>query len=224
MNVGDKIKNYRKSLKLTQKYLAEKIDKSERMVQKYESGEVIPPMEILKKIADVLCVPLMNLVTFDELEKDEISIQTKNTNITSLQDNLANVLKDLPNISEQMYNVINYSIQLSNSIIKYSRVTNNTDLSLKLLHDLIKFIDSFTYAAKRTIAKPENYTEKSNFNDTDEIFNKINEVQFLFDNIPELMGAITIDLQKYNVSAQKQINSTLASYNKAQPTTEGFDN
>lgn len=54
MNISDNIKRYRKEKGLTQKELAEKLDKSIRMIQKYESGEVEPSIEVLNEIANVL--------------------------------------------------------------------------------------------------------------------------------------------------------------------------
>jgi len=60
MIIGDIIKIERKKKKITQKHLAEKIGKSERMIQKYESGEVIPSIDILSKIGEVLGVFIFN--------------------------------------------------------------------------------------------------------------------------------------------------------------------
>lgn len=54
LNVGEKIKTLRKSKKLTQSELAHKLDKSLRMIQKYESNEVLPSWDVLEKIASEL--------------------------------------------------------------------------------------------------------------------------------------------------------------------------
>lgn len=54
MIIGENIKKARLDKKITQKDLAKIINKSERMVQKYEKGEVEPSFEILKLIADNL--------------------------------------------------------------------------------------------------------------------------------------------------------------------------
>ncbi|WP_346913912.1 helix-turn-helix transcriptional regulator [Clostridium sp.] len=56
MNIGDIIKTERKKKNLTQKELAEKINKSERMIQKYENGEVTPSIEVLNNIGAALGV------------------------------------------------------------------------------------------------------------------------------------------------------------------------
>jgi len=52
--IGKRIKKYRKKENLTQKELAEKIDKSLRSVQKYESGDVAPGIDVVDKIAEAL--------------------------------------------------------------------------------------------------------------------------------------------------------------------------
>lgn len=63
VNIGEIIKNERKKKNLTQKELAEKINKSERMMQKYENNEVTPSIEVLTKIAAALDVTFNDLIT-----------------------------------------------------------------------------------------------------------------------------------------------------------------
>lgn len=62
MGIGDRIKELRKSKKVTQRELARKIHRSERIVQKYESGEVSPPWIVVERIAEALNVPFNELV------------------------------------------------------------------------------------------------------------------------------------------------------------------
>lgn len=62
MGIGDRIKELRKSKKVTQRELARKIHRSERIVQKYESGEVSPPWNAVERIAEALNVPFNELV------------------------------------------------------------------------------------------------------------------------------------------------------------------
>lgn len=61
MNLGESIKKYRKEKKITQKQLAEKINKNIRTIQKYESGEIEVPLENKVKIAKALEIPLNKL-------------------------------------------------------------------------------------------------------------------------------------------------------------------
>lgn len=46
MNIGTIIKSIRQEKGITQKTLAISLNKSERMIQKYESGEVAPSVDI----------------------------------------------------------------------------------------------------------------------------------------------------------------------------------
>lgn len=68
MNIGEKIKKTRKNKKMTQTQLAKSISKSERMIQKYENGEVVPSIENIKKIASVLEVNVDDLLSLDRTE------------------------------------------------------------------------------------------------------------------------------------------------------------
>lgn len=65
MNTGEKIKNIRKSKKITQRQLAELMHKNIRTIQKYESGEIEIPLESLLEISDVLNISI-NELTCDE--------------------------------------------------------------------------------------------------------------------------------------------------------------
>lgn len=58
MKTGEIIKIYRRKRNLTQKELANKINKSLPTIRKYENGSIKPPLESLIKISDVLNVPL----------------------------------------------------------------------------------------------------------------------------------------------------------------------
>lgn len=62
MPYGERIKRARRNAKLTQGELAAKIGKSLRMVQKYESGEVVPPVEVFKAIAETVDVEFEFLI------------------------------------------------------------------------------------------------------------------------------------------------------------------
>ena len=66
MDIGQKIKKYRKLNKLTQKELGEKIGKNERSIRGYEAGNVIPPFKVIKRIVEVLDIRMIDLVGSDE--------------------------------------------------------------------------------------------------------------------------------------------------------------
>lgn len=69
MLIGEKIRNARKNKKLTQRQLAERIGKGYSTVQKYEIGVIEPPIQILKKIATVLELPLEFFFSEEDIKK-----------------------------------------------------------------------------------------------------------------------------------------------------------
>ena len=58
-------------MKITQKEFAEKLGKSERTIQKYESGEITMKIDLIKLVADELEIPWQELL---EAKTDEIGI------------------------------------------------------------------------------------------------------------------------------------------------------
>lgn len=58
MSIGKQIKAMRKIRGLTQKELAEKCSMADSAVRKYESGKIVPKIEMLKRIADALEMPV----------------------------------------------------------------------------------------------------------------------------------------------------------------------
>ena len=63
MGLGENIKKYRKAKKITQSELAELIEKSLRMVQKYEANDVTPSLEIIGHIAKALDVEKVGFIS-----------------------------------------------------------------------------------------------------------------------------------------------------------------
>lgn len=62
MDIGSNIKKFRKLKKLTQRELAEKINKSTITVRKYESNDINVPIDVLGEIATLLEVPIDLLI------------------------------------------------------------------------------------------------------------------------------------------------------------------
>lgn len=69
--IGNAIKKRRRQLKITQKEFAERLRKSERTIQKYESGEITMKIDLIKLVADELKIPWQKLL---EAKTDEIGI------------------------------------------------------------------------------------------------------------------------------------------------------
>lgn len=63
MSIDENIKLYRKINRLTQKQLAEKLGITDSAITKYEKGEREPKIETLIKIAEVLNVPIEQLLS-----------------------------------------------------------------------------------------------------------------------------------------------------------------
>lgn len=66
--IGENINTYRKAKKLTQKQLADLIDKAESSVQKYEKGETEVPISVLEKISTALEIPFKYLLDWTNQE------------------------------------------------------------------------------------------------------------------------------------------------------------
>ena len=69
--IGNAIKKRRRQLKITQKEFAERLGKSERTIQKYESGEITMKIDLIKQVADELDIPWQELL---EAKTDKIGI------------------------------------------------------------------------------------------------------------------------------------------------------
>lgn len=70
MDVAINIQRARKAAGLTQAQLAEKIGKGFSTVQKYELGLTNPPIDVVRKIAEALGVPLADLVSQDASDNE----------------------------------------------------------------------------------------------------------------------------------------------------------
>ena len=60
--IGKAIQKQRRAQKITQKEFAQRLRKSERTIQKYESGEILLKIDVLKQIANELNVPWQELL------------------------------------------------------------------------------------------------------------------------------------------------------------------
>ena len=69
--LGANIASYRKRLRLTQLGLAEKLNYSDKAVSKWERGESIPDVAVLKQIADLFSVTVDYLLSSDHGKQKE---------------------------------------------------------------------------------------------------------------------------------------------------------
>ena len=60
--IGRQYRSSARAQKITQKEFAQRLGKSERTIQKYESGEILMKIDVLKQIANQLNVPWQELL------------------------------------------------------------------------------------------------------------------------------------------------------------------
>lgn len=65
MSIGENIKKIRKDNNLTQKQFAELINKKERTIQKYENGDIIPPINVINEISEKFDIPVSEIIGDD---------------------------------------------------------------------------------------------------------------------------------------------------------------
>ncbi|NLK23564.1 MAG: helix-turn-helix transcriptional regulator [Clostridiales bacterium] len=83
--IGDNIKELRKYRKLTQKQLAEMINKKEITIRRYESGDIEPPVSVLEIISEKLNVPFDYFFS-KSLSKIDIELLDKNIDTKKLSE------------------------------------------------------------------------------------------------------------------------------------------
>ena len=71
---GEKIREGRANLGITQTELAEKIGISRQTLSKYETGESLPDIEKCKLLAEVLDVSLDDLVNYDRENSNDLGL------------------------------------------------------------------------------------------------------------------------------------------------------
>ena len=72
MAIGDNIKRYRKINKMTQTELANKLNKSLRTIQKYESNEITPPPSVVRFISDIFNIDMNKLLDIEDDVYDDL--------------------------------------------------------------------------------------------------------------------------------------------------------
>lgn len=82
---GQFIAQRRKSLNLTQKQLAEKLNVTDKAVSKWETGKGSPDISLLSVIANVLNVTVVELLNGEYSEKSSVQEQTEKIIIEALQ-------------------------------------------------------------------------------------------------------------------------------------------
>lgn len=79
MSIGERIRDYRKKVGLSQKELGKILEVSQQHIAQYESGKRTPKLDTIQKIAAALQVDVNTLLEFDYLDESPIYRTFKRT-------------------------------------------------------------------------------------------------------------------------------------------------
>lgn len=137
MNIGENIRKYRRQNNLTQKQLADAINKSKSTIEKYEANKIEKISVItLEEISKVLNVPLAKLcgtsIKQGFLENLDVICENKDTNSNDymndiINNNLTNEIKYTVRYLEEI-NAFFENI-FTNSTVEFEFKIDNTDLN-----------------------------------------------------------------------------------------------
>ena len=123
MQIGEKIKNYRKTAGLTQEQVADYLDVSTPAVNKWEKGNTYPDISLLPAIARLLKIDMNELFSFrEELTEKEIGQFVNELSEVSLDSFIKafemgkNKIKEYPHCDSLIYSiatVLNTALTLS---------------------------------------------------------------------------------------------------------------
>ncbi|EHD4919976.1 helix-turn-helix domain-containing protein [Listeria monocytogenes] len=97
MNIGDRIKNARKSKNLTQKQLADKLGASSQVISNFERGYTEIPASTIIDIARVLEVSVDYLLADNSHKEDKKYWELTEKDERSIQKDLQKMIDDLSN-------------------------------------------------------------------------------------------------------------------------------
>ena len=126
--LGFKIKELRKSKKITQKQLATMVGKSERMIQKYESGEVAPTISTFSQISNALGSTMKELME-EDAHLEVIGEQEITKELEEYFEKYVFTLMMTKNVSKRINNTdMEKMFETCNNYIEsYVKMINNSD-------------------------------------------------------------------------------------------------
>lgn len=143
--LGDKIRAARKSAKLTQEELAERIGVKRSVISKYENGIIDPSISQVQSIADALGTNILKLVDFSELSPSlDAAVPFLDTvlnikmpppgGVTILSDEERTALNELATLLGKMPNEVENSKMLSDKLkYEYDEIFSTLNLHGKAL-------------------------------------------------------------------------------------------
>lgn len=109
-HLGEKIKRYRNSIKMTQADFADRLDVTGAAVSAYENGTRLPSYDVLVKIANILNVTTDELLGRMKLDKESLDV----TELTVEQrKNLSEMAGNLPAVQQNLCGSIRGSAEKS---------------------------------------------------------------------------------------------------------------
>lgn len=151
MEIGEKIKKLRKERKLTQNKLSEISGISESAIRKYEKGERIPKIDVIKKIAMALEVDISELITIPTFERSTVKLipsQGDGINLTlfkqETEEKLDKILRKIS--TSNSFNRIScilssYDYKVSPDESNNITLLNNKGIKITLSEDDIRSLD-----------------------------------------------------------------------------------
>lgn len=82
--IGDNIKRYRRKNKMTQTELANRLDKSLRTIQKYESNQIKPPTKVIREIADIFYIDMNKLINIEDDIYEDLMYEYVNQRLSKM--------------------------------------------------------------------------------------------------------------------------------------------
>ena len=108
--IGKAIQKRRRAQKITQKEFAQRLGKSERTIQKYESGEILMKIDVVKQIANELNVPWQEL-----LSSEDTNVSDNNTT-SEYPACEFNTMSDVINALFAITELTDFSFELTNRL------------------------------------------------------------------------------------------------------------
>lgn len=216
MTFGEVIKKYRKQKGFTQKQLGDLIGRTQRTIQAYEKGEVLPPLDILEKICQILEVELSDIISKDISDEEFKEVLEQFEQLPQYDEKILSDFAQKINISYEtsdsetkeyvekkflkVKNAYEKILELTESKTYLTEVEALKDFPLKTIEALYKL-------------KVKELLEK--VKDLDKIKTQFNDIQMMHEKIEKADKAI-IDQQKDMIQTQKELINYLKEQNKNQ--------
>lgn len=163
MSIGSNIQLARKFLNMTQKELADKINKTESSIKKYETGITNVPLNVLETISEVFNIPKDTLIGSEDVLRFYLLLNKESSDDSSMRYYKDLIFNNILNTyAEKMYELGNeHDIDLiSDSLVEY-QAANITKKSTKyeIHHDKpLSQKDKLNHALEQLIT----YANKNN--------------------------------------------------------------